>query len=92
MPKERKKPVRLTYKQALTILRLPPGLFAVWFKGGDNVFYPVINGVVDWVVWPSGVTLKTFLLLLRKDRITSNDVVRKQRLGKKTGPNKSQRK
>lgn len=50
----------------------------MWFEGGDNILYPVINGVVDWVVWSSGVTLKTFLLILWQDRIASNIVTRRE--------------
>lgn len=33
-------------------------------EGGDHVLYAVIDGVVDGVVRPSGVTVETFLLLL----------------------------
>lgn len=50
----------------LTVLRLPPRLLAVRFEGGDHVFYPMIDGVVDGVVRPSGVAVKTFLLILEQ--------------------------
>lgn len=60
---EQKRPRRL-----LTILRLPPGLLAVRFEGGDDVLYPVIDGVVHGVVWPSGVTVETLLFVLQQDK------------------------
>lgn len=52
----------------LTVLRLPPGLLAVRFEGGDDVLDPVIDGVVDGVVRPPGVTFETLVLLLQQVR------------------------
>lgn len=53
-----------TLMELLTVLRLPPRLLAMRFEGSDNILYPVINGVVDWVIRPPGVTFKTLLLIL----------------------------
>lgn len=55
-------------QRLLTILRLPPGLLTVRFEGGDNIFYSVINGVVDWVIRSPGVTFETLLLILQQDK------------------------
>ena len=52
----------------LTILRLPPGLLAVRFEGSDDVLYPVIDGVVHRVIWPSGVAVETLLFILQQDK------------------------
>lgn len=38
------------------------------FEGGDYVLYPVIDGVVDGVIWPSGVAVETLLLILQQGR------------------------
>lgn len=35
------------------------------FEGGDDVLYPVVDGVVHRVVRPPGVTVETLLLILR---------------------------
>lgn len=62
----------------LTVFRLPPGLLAVRFECGDDVLYAVIDGVVDGVVRPSGVTVETFLLILQQDRERSEETVQGQ--------------
>lgn len=56
------------WQSLITILWLPPGLLAVRFEGGDDVFYPVIDGVVHRVVRPSRVTVETLLLILQQDQ------------------------
>lgn len=38
------------------------------FEGGDDVFYPVIDGVVHWVIRSSRVTVETLLLVLQQDQ------------------------
>lgn len=72
---------------SLTIFRLPPGLLAVRLEGGDDILYAVIDGVVDGVVRPSGVTVETFLLVLQEDRRRSEERV--QGSMRNTGRNNS---
>lgn len=50
----------------LTVLRLPPGLFAVRLEGGDDVLDAVVDGVVHGVVRPAGVAVEAFLLILQR--------------------------
>lgn len=52
----------------LTIFGLPPGVLAVRFEGGDDILYPVIDSVVHWVIWPSGVAVKTLFFILQQDQ------------------------
>lgn len=54
---------------ALTVLRLPPGLFAVRLEGGDDVLDAVVNGVVHGVVRPAGIAVKAFLLILQREHV-----------------------
>lgn len=49
---------------SLTVLRLPPGLEAVWGEGGDHVLDGVADVVALLVVHLPGVAHKTFCLLM----------------------------
>lgn len=51
----------------ITVLRLPPRLFAVWLKGGDDILDAVVDGVVHGVIRPAGVTVEAFLLILQPE-------------------------
>lgn len=51
---------------ALTILRLPPGLLAMFFKGCYDILNTMTHGVGRRIIGPSGITMETLLLLLQK--------------------------
>lgn len=55
-------------QSVITILGLPPGLLAVRFEGCDDVLYPMIDGIVHWVIRPSRVAVETLLLILQPDQ------------------------
>lgn len=54
-------------EEVITVLRLPPRLFAVRLKGGDDVLDAVVDGVVHGVVGSAGVAVEALLLILRQE-------------------------
>lgn len=53
---------------SLTILRLPPGLLAMRFEGGDDILNAVTHGVGIRIVRSPRITVETLLLFLNKGK------------------------